>query len=156
MYSKSSTKFVFLGPILQQRWQTWPLIGWLIFYFSATAKRNSTKFDGKQIRVLNALYMYKVWFQADPSIKSPSLIGWDIFNFSFAAAERNLKKLGRKQVLNILYKVCEGFFFRDDPSTKMATLAPDWLRRFQLLACNHSVRNLTKYNRKQVLNVASF
>ena len=34
------------------------------------------------------------------------LIGWDIFHFSSETAERNSKKLGRKQDLNVLYQVC--------------------------------------------------
>ena len=34
------------------------------------------------------------------------LIGWDIFNFSSEAAERNSTKLDRKQDLNVLYQVC--------------------------------------------------
>ena len=35
------------------------------------------------------------------------LIGWDIFDFFSATAERNSKKLDRKQVLNIFYQVCD-------------------------------------------------
>ena len=38
------------------------------------------------------------------------LIGWDIFNFSSETAERNSKKLDRKQDLNVLFQVC--VFFR--------------------------------------------
>ena len=34
------------------------------------------------------------------------LIGWDIFNFSSETAERKSTKLGRKQDLNVLSKVC--------------------------------------------------
>ena len=34
------------------------------------------------------------------------LIGWDIFDFSSETAERNSKKLDRKQDLNVLYQVC--------------------------------------------------
>ena len=37
------------------------------------------------------------------------LIGWDIFDFSSETAERNLKKIDRKQDLNVLYQV---LFFR--------------------------------------------
>ena len=52
--SKSSTKFVFFGPVGKTRWPPWPLIGWDIFDFSSeTAERNSTKLDMKQdIKVL--------------------------------------------------------------------------------------------------------
>ena len=41
--SRSSTKFVFIGPIGKTRWSPWPLIGWDILNFSSeTAERNST------------------------------------------------------------------------------------------------------------------
>ena len=62
-----------------------------------------------------------------------SLIGWDIFDFSSETAERNSKKLDRKQDLNILYQVC---VFRADHKNKMAALASDWLRHFWLLLWN--------------------
>ena len=61
------------------------------------------------------------------------LIGWDIFDFSSETAERNSTKLDRKQDLNTLYKVC---VFRADQKNKMAALASDWLRHFQLLLLN--------------------
>ena len=38
------------------------------------------------------------------------LIGWDIFDFSSETAERNSRKLDRKQDINVLYQVC---FFSD-------------------------------------------
>ena len=57
------------------------------------------------------------------------LIGWDIFDFSSETAERNLTKLDRKQDLNVLYQDC---VFRANWKIKMATLASDWLRHFQL------------------------
>ena len=60
------------------------------------------------------------------------LIGWDIFDFS-ETAERNLTKLDRMQDLNVLYQDC---VFRADRINKMATLASDWLRHFQLLLWN--------------------
>ena len=52
----SSTKFVFFGQIGKTRLPPWPLIGWDIFDFSETAKRNSTKLDRKQD--LNVLYVF--------------------------------------------------------------------------------------------------
>ena len=58
------------------------------------------------------------------------LIGWDIFNFCSETAERNSKKLDRKQDLNALYQVC---VFWGDWRNKMAILASDWLRHFRLL-----------------------
>ena len=68
------------------------------------------------------------------------LIGWDIFNFSSEADERNSKKLDRKQDLNALYQVC---VFQADQKNKMAALASDWLRHFRLLLWNH----WTKFNK---------
>ena len=62
------------------------------------------------------------------------LIGWDIFDFS-VTAEQNSTKLDRKQNLNVLYQVC---VFRADRKNKMAALATDWLRHFQILLCNLS------------------
>ena len=61
------------------------------------------------------------------------LIGWDIFDFSSETAERNSTKLDRKQDLNVLYQIC---VFRVDRKNKMAALASDWLRHFQLLLWN--------------------
>ena len=61
------------------------------------------------------------------------LIGWDIFDFSSETTERNSTKLDRKQDLNVFYQVC---VFRADRKNKMAALASDWLRHFQLLRWN--------------------
>ena len=61
------------------------------------------------------------------------LIGWDILDFSSETVERNSTKLDRKQDLNALYQVC---VFRADRKNKMAALASDWLRHFQLLLWN--------------------
>ena len=58
------------------------------------------------------------------------LIGWDIFDFSSETAERNSRKLDRKQDLNVLYQVS---VFRADRKNKMAALASDWPRHFRLL-----------------------
>ena len=62
------------------------------------------------------------------------LIGWDIFYFFSETSELNSTKLDRKQDLNVLYQVC---VFRADRKNKMAALASDWLRHFQLLLLNH-------------------
>ena len=59
-----------------------------------------------------------------------SLIGWDIFDFSSETAEQNSTKLDRKQDLNVFYQVC---VIGADRKNKMAALASDWLRHFQLL-----------------------
>ena len=61
------------------------------------------------------------------------LIGWDIFDFSSEIVEGKSKKLDRKQDLIFLYQVC---VFRADGKNKMAALASDWLRHFQLLLWN--------------------
>ena len=61
------------------------------------------------------------------------LIGWDIFDIISETAERNLTKLDGKQDLNVLYQVC---VFWADRKNKMAALASDWLRHFQLLLWN--------------------
>ena len=68
-----------------------------------------------------------------PSIVRPSLT-FHIFNFSSETTELNSTKLDRKQDLNVLYQVC---VFRVDRKNKMAALASDWLRHFQLLLLNH-------------------
>ena len=73
------------------------------------------------------------------------LIGWDIFDFSSETAEQNSKKLYGKQDLNVLYKVC---IFRGHRKNKMATLASDLLRHFQLLLWNR----WTEVKWKQDLN----
>ena len=74
-------------------------------------------------------------FRADRKTKWPPwpLIGWDIFDFSSKTAELNSTKLDRKQDLKAQYQVC---VFRADRKNKMATLASDWLRHFQLLLWN--------------------
>ena len=61
------------------------------------------------------------------------LIGWDISDFSSETAERNSKKLDRKQDLNVLYQVC---VFRVNWKNKMAALASYWLRHFRLRLWN--------------------
>ena len=67
-----------------------------------------------------------------PSVVLPSLT-FHIFDFSSETIEQNLRKLDRKQELNILYQVC---VFRADRKNKMAALASDWLRHFRLLLWN--------------------
>ena len=129
--STSSTKFVFFGPIGKIRWPPWPLIGWDIFNFSSeTAERNSMKLDMKQD--LNVLYQVCVFPGKTRWLPCP-VIGWDIFDFSSETAERNSTKRDRKQDLNVVYQVC---IFRANRKNKMAALASDWLRHFQLLLWN--------------------
>ena len=69
--SRSSTKFVFFGPIGKTRWPSWPLIGWdILGFFSETAERNSMKLDRKQD--INVLYQVCV-FWADRKNKIAAL-----------------------------------------------------------------------------------
>ena len=63
------------------------------------------------------------------SVVRPSLT-FHIFDFSSDTALRNLTKLDRQQYLNVLYLVCG---LLADQKNKMATLASDGLRHFQLL-----------------------
>ena len=66
------------------------------------------------------------------SVVHPSLT-FHVFDFSSETTEWNSTKLKRKQDHNILYQVC---VFRADWKNKMAALASDWLRHFQLLLWN--------------------
>ena len=54
----------------------------------------------------------------------PSSFTWDIFDFSSKTAERNSKKLDRKQDLNVLYQVC---VFRADRKKKQDGRPGLWL-----------------------------
>ena len=76
-----------------------------------------------------------VFFMPIAKTKLPPwpLIGWDIFDFSSETTQPNSTKLDRKQDLNALYQVC---VFQADQKIKMAALASDWLRHFQLLCRN--------------------
>ena len=70
------------------------------------------------------------------SVRRPSVrpsVNFHIFDFSFETVKWNSTKLDRKQDLNTLYQVC---VFRADRKNKMAVLASDWLRYFQLLLWN--------------------
>ena len=72
---KSSTNFVFLGPIGKTKSPPWPLIGWDIFDFFETAERNSTKLNKKQDP--NALYQVCV-FRADRKNKITALFYYPV------------------------------------------------------------------------------
>ena len=89
-------------------------------------------FTGSKISTSSTKF---VFFRPIGKTRWPSwpLIGWHIFDFSSETAERNSKKLDRKQDLNIFYQVC---VFRDDRKNTMAALASDWLGHFRLLLWN--------------------
>ena len=77
--SKSSTKFVFFGPIRKIRWPPWPLIGWDISDFSsATAERNSTILDRQ--KDLNVLY-HVCAFRADRKNLTAFLASYLLIHF---------------------------------------------------------------------------
>ena len=76
----SPTKCVFFGPIVKTRWPPRPLIYWDIFdFFSATAVRNSTKFDRKQDlkRPLPSLYFFDRSEKQDDVLASDWLLLWN-------------------------------------------------------------------------------
>ena len=133
----SSTKFVFFRPIGKTRWPPWPVIAWDISnFFSETAEQNSTKLDRK--KGLNVLYQVCV-FQAHQKKQDgrPGLWLAEIFSTTpLKTAEQNSTKLDRKKDLNVLYKVC---VFHVDRKNKMAALASDWPRHFQLLLWNRCI-----------------
>ena len=129
----SSTKFVFFGPIGKTRWPPLPLICWDIFDFSSKLlNRIQGNLAGNKISTFSTKFVFfgpigkTTWL---PWL----LIGWDIFNFSSETAERNSRKLDRKQDLNVLYQV---FVFRANRKNKMAALASDWLKHFRLFLSN--------------------
>ena len=126
--------FVFLGPIEKQNGR---LGLWLAETFSTSPLKplNGIQWNltGRKISTSSTKF---VFFGPIGKTEWPpwTLIGWDIFDFSSETAERNSTKLDRKQDLNVLYQVC---VFRADRKNKMATLASDRLRHFQLLFWNH-------------------
>ena len=131
--STPSTKFVFFGPTGKKDGR--PGL-WLAETFSTSPLKwlngIQPNLTGSKISTLSTKF---VFFGPIRKTRWPSwpLIGWDIFYFS-ETAERNSTTLDRKQDLNALYQVC---VFRADRKNKMAALASDWLRHFQLLLWNH-------------------
>ena len=73
-------------------------------------------------------------FRADGKTRCPPwpLIGWDIFNFSSENTERIQLNFTEARSQRPLPSLC----FRADRDNKMAALASDWLRHFQLLLWN--------------------
>ena len=125
---------VFFRRIGKTKWPPWPLIGWDIFDFSSkTTERNSAKLDRK--KALNAFYHVCVFQANRETTKWPPwpLIGWDIFDFSSETVKGIRRNLIGKQDLNALYQVC---VLQVDQKNKMAALAYDLLRHFQLFLWN--------------------
>ena len=74
-------------------------------------------------------------FFADQKTKMATLASDLLRLFTFSAtAERNLTKLYRKQVLNVLYYVC---VVQANLKTKMSDQVFDWLSYFGCFLCNH-------------------
>ena len=106
-----------------------------------------TKLSRKQ--VLNVLYQVCAF----GSIRNPRwppwlLIGWDIFSFSSATAERNMMKLEKKQAHNVLCKVCVFLPIRQQRW-------PSWpLIGWDIFSSSATAeRNLTNLYRKQVQDI---
>ena len=131
----SSTKFVFFGPIRKTRWPPWPLIGWDIFDFSSeTTEQNSTKLGRKQH--LNVLYQVLCfsgrWEKQDGR---PGLWLAETFSSSSLKPLNGFQRnLTGSNISTSPTKFC---VFCADRKNKMAALASDWLRHFQLLLWNH-------------------
>ena len=132
--STSSTKFVFF--LADRKNKMAALASDWLRHFRLLLWNRWTKFNetltGNNISTSSTKF---VFFRSIEKTKwlPWTLIGWDIFDFSSETAERNSTKLNRKQDLNVLYEVC---VFRVDRKNKMAALASDWLRHFQLLLWN--------------------
>ena len=101
--STSSTKFVFFGPMGKTRWPPWLRQFWLLPWNRLTEFKETWQESRSQSPLPSLCF-----FGLIGKIRWPPLplIGWDIFDFSSETAERNSKKLDRKQDLNSLYQVC--------------------------------------------------
>ena len=76
---RTSTKFVFFGPIGKTRWPPWLLIGWDIFdFFPETAEQDSMKLH--RMQDLNVLYQVFV-FRANRKIKMATLASDWLWHF---------------------------------------------------------------------------
>ena len=103
--STSSTKFVYFERIRKPRWQPWPLIGWdtFVFFFSSLKPLIGIQRNLTRSKISKSSTKLVLFGQIGKQRWSPwSLIGWDIFVFFSETAERNLTKLDRRQVLNII------------------------------------------------------
>ena len=125
----SSIKFVFFGQIGKTRWPSWPLPE--TFSTSPLKPLNGIQRNLTGSKISTSSTKFVIYGRIIKTRWAPwPLIGRDIFDFFSETAERNTTKLDRKQDLNVLYQVC---VFWADRKNKMAALASDWLRHFQLL-----------------------
>ena len=124
--------FELIGKI---RWLSWPLIGWDIFDFSSeTTKRNSTKLDRKQD--LN-VPLPSLYFSSQPQKQDGYPGFWLAVTFSTSPL-KPLNGIHRNLTGSKISTSSTKFvFFPANRKNKMAALASDWLRHFQLLLWNH-------------------
>ena len=130
--SKSSSKFVFFGPIRKARWSSWPLIGCGIFHFSSEPLNGIQRFffniyygqyiciSTSPLKKLNRIQRNVTGSKISTSFTKFVLFWWigntrwsplplidrDIFDFSSKNAEQNSLQPDRKQYLSVLYLVC--------------------------------------------------
>ena len=137
--SRSSTIFVFFGPIGKQDGR--PGL-WLTETFSTSPLKPlngiQRTLTGSKISRFSTKFVLYVTIGKTRWPPWP-LIGWDIFDFSSETVEWNSMKLDRKQDLNVLYQVV---FW---PIGKTRWLPSDWLRHFTfpLKPLNRIQRNWT-------------
>ena len=148
--SKSSTNFVFFGPIGKTRWPPWPLIGWDIFDFSSeTAERNSTKLDRKQD--LNVFYQVCVFRgrleKPDGALASDWLRHFRLLRWNCWTEFNKTWQEARSQ--RPLQSLC--FSGRSEKQDGRPGL---WLAEtFSTSSAETAEQNSTKLDRKQDLNV---
>ena len=131
--STSSTKFVFFGPVGKKDGRPGLLLA-EIFSTSSLKSLNGIQRNLRGSKISMSSIKFVFFGPIGKTIWPPwPLIGWDIFDLFSETAERNSTKLDRKQDLNVFYHVC---VIGADRKNKMAALASDWTRHFQLLLWN--------------------
>ena len=135
----SSTKFVFFGPIGKTRWPLWPLIGRDIFDFSSeTAKGIQRNLTGSKITTSSTKFVFLGQIGKTRWPPWP-LIGWTFSTSPLKPLNRIQRNLTGSKISTSSAKFV---FLGPIRKNKMATLASDWLRHFQLLLWNR----WTKFN----------
>ena len=131
--SMPTTKFVFFGMLGKSKWPPWLLIGWDIFDFSSeTAEHIQRNLTGSKLSMPSTTFVFFRQIGKKQNGR-PGLWLAETFRLLLWNCERNSMKLDRKQDLNALYLVC---VFQVDRKNKMAALAYDLLRHFQLFLWN--------------------